>query len=644
MNPDIIKAFLIQIGFQVKKGEQTAALGALTSVGKAAFGVASALTALATAAAAAATAVAASFDKLYYVSQRTNTSVQNIRSLSYAFGQVGGSSDQAVGAIESFQRAMRTNPGVGSFVRSLGVATEAGGKARDNLDVLMDSIDAIQKRTKGQQFAGAQMAAILGMDEHTYDMMLRFRNEIKANGAEYDKWTKLFGIDAKASSAASNEFMHNLREISTIASLAGQRLLLELLPGLSSIKQAIVDWLNAHPELIEKIFRGIGQAASWIGEKVKAAYEVLAPFLSYLSDQAEQMWEDGSFLRAWEKVAGAFERTVNAIKSVLKWLNDLDRATDMSSGLNAIKSFLGWVDRKTSGAVQEGLGTLGGLDRATDTGVGVGSRSGRGGRAGDGGDTDVDLSATPGSNAKIAGATFRQKAPGVMQRLMEDFKLNKEEAAIVLGNLGHESAGFTAFKEGGNGPGRGWAQWTDPGRKARFFKYAQDNKLDPQSDEANYGFLKWELQHTHKSSIADLKNGRTTSEKMTAFQKSFEGAGITAYGSRYRYAREAIRAYDAARQGGKGGSETTLPEQSVTAPKTPPISMTPGGFNVNRLNAAPAGTQTPNVDSSKTVQQNNPVHVTVSGASDPAATGQAVEGAVNRANERSLRNAQTAIR
>ena len=140
------------------------------------------------------------------------------------------------------------------------------------------------------------------------------------------------------------------------------------------------------------------------------------------------------------------------------------------------------------------------------------------------------------------GKLFAQKAPQIMARLQRDFGLNQTEAAAVLGNLGHESAGFKAFEEGGHGPGRGWAQWTDPGRKRRFFEYAQRAGLDPKSDEANYGFLRWELKHTHKQAIAALKAAGTPEAKMQAFERSFEGAGVKNYPSRMRYMNEALGA------------------------------------------------------------------------------------------------------
>ena len=163
----------------------------------------------------------------------------------------------------------------------------------------------------------------------------------------------------------------------------------------------------------------------------------------------------------------------------------------------------------------------------------------------DGGPADGAGSLTDGPVAKFkTGKLFAEKAPQVMARLQRDLGISKVESAAILGNLGHESAGFKAFAEGGHGPGRGWAQWTDPGRKRRFFEYAQRNALDPKSDEANYGFLRWELTHTHKSAIAALKAAGTPEGKMRAFEQKFEGAGVKHYPSRLRYMHEALAAAD----------------------------------------------------------------------------------------------------
>src|SRR5690606_17673173 len=81
--------------------------------------------------------------------------------------------------------------------------------------------------------------------------------------------------------------------------------------------------------------------------------------------------------------------------------------------------------------------------------------------------------------------TFRAKAPGIMAKLLRDFPIAPEDAAAILGNLGHESLGFTAMQEfrpvvAGSRGGWGWAQWTGPRRRA-FEAYCARTGKDPAS-------------------------------------------------------------------------------------------------------------------------------------------------------------------
>jgi Phage tail lysozyme len=111
---------------------------------------------------------------------------------------------------------------------------------------------------------------------------------------------------------------------------------------------------------------------------------------------------------------------------------------------------------------------------------------------------------------------FAQKAPAIIEQLMADFQLSDIQAAAILGNIGHECAGFHALHELGQPEGRGgygWAQWTGP-RREKFLAWCKQYRLDWQSEAANYGFLKHELETTEGAAIAALLRGclRTTSE------------------------------------------------------------------------------------------------------------------------------------
>lgn len=145
-------------------------------------------------------------------------------------------------------------------------------------------------------------------------------------------------------------------------------------------------------------------------------------------------------------------------------------------------------------------------------------------------------------------ALFREKAPVIMRDLMRDFDLTAEDAAAVVGNLGHESGGFRFLQEKkplvpGSRGGWGWAQWTASRRRA-FEAWVAARGLDPASDEANYGYLVEELRGSERRAIPAVKAAVGLRAKVEAFERAFERAGIKHYESRMKYAQAALAAYD----------------------------------------------------------------------------------------------------
>lgn len=151
---------------------------------------------------------------------------------------------------------------------------------------------------------------------------------------------------------------------------------------------------------------------------------------------------------------------------------------------------------------------------------------------------------------------FRLKAPSVMGDLMTDFNLMEHHAAGILGNLGEELNGFTELQEihplvPGSRGGFGWAQWTGP-RRTQFEQFCKEHKLSVVSDEANYGFLRQELQTTQKQAIAALTAQTTLEGAVQAFMNSFERPASQTAGlaTRLRYAHHALDAFDEAKAKG----------------------------------------------------------------------------------------------
>ncbi|MDP3940084.1 MAG: phage tail tip lysozyme [Deltaproteobacteria bacterium] len=162
---------------------------------------------------------------------------------------------------------------------------------------------------------------------------------------------------------------------------------------------------------------------------------------------------------------------------------------------------------------------------------------------------------------------FRQKSPKIMADLMRDFPFTVEDAAAVVGNLGHESGGFASLQEikptvAGSKGGYGWAQWTGPRRRA-FEAWCKAKGLKPSSDEANYGYLVVELRGDEKRAVNATRNAVGLEEKVKAFELAFERAGVKHYPSRIKYAKDALATY--------GRSVGVQPAPAPQPPSQPPV-------------------------------------------------------------------------
>lgn len=179
---------------------------------------------------------------------------------------------------------------------------------------------------------------------------------------------------------------------------------------------------------------------------------------------------------------------------------------------------------------------------------------------------------------------FTDKAPRIMASLLADFTmLDIEDAAAIVGNLGHESGGFKSLQElkpvvPGSRGGYGYAQWTGPRRRA-YEAYCARNKLDPKSDKANYAFLFVELKGSEKRAIPAVHSEAGLNAKVVAFEKAFLRAGVKHYASRQKYAAEALAAWLKAKKPVPGivaiPSPAPVPDSGDIIPDTGNVSPPP---------------------------------------------------------------------
>src|SRR5437016_301707 len=98
---ETLREFLVSLGYRIDGGSETKFRNSIETATKGAVALGLSLTAAATAVSAAVTKIAAGFDEMFYMSQRAGASVQNIKGLSYAVSQLGGSYQGALASIES---------------------------------------------------------------------------------------------------------------------------------------------------------------------------------------------------------------------------------------------------------------------------------------------------------------------------------------------------------------------------------------------------------------------------------------------------------------------------------------------------------------------------------------------------------------
>jgi len=130
----------------------------------------------------------------------------------------------------------------------------------------------------------------------------------------------------------------------------------------------------------------------------------------------------------------------------------------------------------------------------------------------------------------------------LMDDLQRDFQLTPEQAAGFVGNLAYETANFKTLQEidpvvEGSRGGGGYAQWTGP-RRVAFENWANEQGLDAAEYDANYGFLKYELQNTPEGRVLDeLRGAETADDAARIVSEKFLRPGIPNLDRRIQLAR-----------------------------------------------------------------------------------------------------------
>ena len=290
---ETIKDFLVGLGYRVDGGSEQKFRNSVETATKGALALATAVAAASAAVTAAVTKIAAGFDELYYASQRTKASAENIKAVGFAVSQLGGSYQGAVSSIEAFALKMRSNPGYESMARNLGVVTRENGKLKDTTVIMTDLARVLAKKP---QYVTLQYLEALGIDEATYEALKS--GDLVRYTEEYRKKQAALGVDQSRAAEVGKSLTQAWRSLSATAAALGDKLLVSLGPGIKDFVDRVDAFLIRNADKIVRFFE---MAAEWVGK-------LLAAFVQ-LVEKGE-----GPLVEFFDKMTAGVEKMETAFK------------------------------------------------------------------------------------------------------------------------------------------------------------------------------------------------------------------------------------------------------------------------------------------------------------------------------------------
>lgn len=252
-----IKEFLVALGFQIDEAGWRKFNQGLAQSGKAAAELGSITATTATAIALAVEKVARQYETLYYVSQRTGSSVSTLRAYEFGVRQIGLTSDQARQSVEGFAASIRTNPGLAGLLRGMGVDPSDAKNAQSQF------VKALHNRF-GERgyFAAQQMAQLFGMDEITFRQMYTNIERLGAAEDEQKKRMAAAGINADDAAKKFTAFSRVLNRLEDDLAILGERIALDFLDPATKAIEAIDGIIQAVNRLDKETGGAVGVAGT----------------------------------------------------------------------------------------------------------------------------------------------------------------------------------------------------------------------------------------------------------------------------------------------------------------------------------------------------------------------------------------------
>lgn len=236
---ETLRDFLVSLGFDVDESGAKKFSSVLGDVTSKAMKAGAAIEAAALTIVGFTAKISDGLDKLYWQSQRTGATANNIRSLGYAVKQAGGDVNGFSQSVERLASFLRNNPGGEGFLRNMGIQTrDANGRLRDTASLVALLGD---KLAKMPMYRANQYAGMLGIDENT---LMAMRRGIHGYSSEYALMMKAMGFNPDAAAKQGNAFMTQFSKMKAAMGIGkdkiGAELARVLTPGIERFTKLFI--------------------------------------------------------------------------------------------------------------------------------------------------------------------------------------------------------------------------------------------------------------------------------------------------------------------------------------------------------------------------------------------------------------------
>ena len=255
---------MVKLTYQVNAASQASFVRSLVESATSSSQAASSMYRLGMAVANMARGMAEAGDKLYWMGQRLQSSVQGIESATYAMTQLGASAGEAHSAMEGVGNFVRSyGPAASQYLRSIGVTATDAAARMSQLGAHLRSMGFAPGREGTTGYAmGRNLIQMLGVNEDAaraaasgeFDQRMRERQALQERaGLNSDVWDK-----------SAKRLMTVFRQFDSLLDVIWKKFGQDIMPGLTEDFEKIYAVLYKHIPEITAFFNTMGKAIKFV--------------------------------------------------------------------------------------------------------------------------------------------------------------------------------------------------------------------------------------------------------------------------------------------------------------------------------------------------------------------------------------------